>query len=341
MNTHKIDGLLPDLALVAGSFGASIAASISCSDEATNLDSVFEACDSAGNALYGSAGNEYTLALAGTAVYADAEADMSGGCTNLDTVIDLSGDGTLGATGNTWSVCTLAAHASGGGAGVNIYDDTVNKIVYVVYEDGVSTVSDVETAIGAYGGKAAVGSAGTGANVLVAADDNATVAFEDGADQETISVSGNAVAICFNTAVSTVAEVEALVTALSGSDKIIKVKTSGTGSNVLTTADDAFTAVNLSGGTLAEDTKTGENFTVARTATGTYTVTLADRFNELVASIPGLQLATGSDKKVDVGSYDSSAQTVLIRVWDKSDTALADLSAATNNRLSFALLFRR
>ncbi|MCK5805149.1 MAG: hypothetical protein KAI66_20120, partial [Lentisphaeria bacterium] len=54
--------------------------------------------------------------------------------------------------------------------------------------------------------------------------------------------------IAFETAVSTVADVETAITALAGADDVIDVKTGGTGGNVLTIAADDLAATNLAGG---------------------------------------------------------------------------------------------
>lgn len=58
---------------------------------------------------------------------------------------------------------------------------------------------------------------------------------------------GNAFTFTFETAVTTVADFEAAVTALAGADDLIAVKTPGTGATVLVTAD-AFAATALAGG---------------------------------------------------------------------------------------------
>lgn len=75
---------------------------------------------------------------------------------------------------------------------------------------------------------ASVGDSGLGENVTIARVGNDfTIHFEDG--------------------VSTVADVEAAIAALTGDDALIAVKTAGTGASVLVAPDDEFAAESLAG----------------------------------------------------------------------------------------------
>jgi len=91
----------------------------------------------------------------------------------------------------------------------------------------------------------------------------------------------------------------------------------------------------------APTTVRGRGFTVARTSTGLFTVTLADTYPLLIAGDVSLQLAAGADLIVQLGAIDvASAKTVQIRVWDISDGAVADIAANANNRINFVLVLK-
>lgn len=82
----------------------------------------------------------------------------------------------------------------------------------------------------------------------------------------------------------------------------------------------------------------GHGWSVVRTSTGLFTITLEDSYVSLLSLTASLQLATADDKMVQVGSCDvSSAKTVQIRVWDISSAAVADVAADANNRIHFVL----
>lgn len=84
----------------------------------------------------------------------------------------------------------------------------------------------------------------------------------------------------------------------------------------------------------------GRGFTVARTGTGTYTITLSEAWSQCDAAVASLQLATADDKFVTVGPIDMSAKTIVIYAWDISGGALADVAADANNRINFILVLR-
>jgi hypothetical protein len=93
-------------------------------------------------------------------------------------------------------------------------------------------------------------------------------------------------------------------------------------------------------GTVASSSNKGKGWSVARTSTGLFTITLADKFYELVSFTATLQLASADDKLAQCGTVDLSAKTAQIRIWDKSAAAVADVSANANNRVNFALELR-
>jgi hypothetical protein len=94
-------------------------------------------------------------------------------------------------------------------------------------------------------------------------------------------------------------------------------------------------------GTGAPTDVKGKGFSVARTSAGLFTITLQDAYQHLIAGTAQLQLATGADQFVQLGSVDvASAKTVQIRVWDISAAAVADVSADANNRVNFLLILK-
>lgn len=84
----------------------------------------------------------------------------------------------------------------------------------------------------------------------------------------------------------------------------------------------------------------GKGFTVARTSTGLFTITLLDKFYELLDFQHSLQLAAADDKITQGGAVSLSAKTVQVRVWDISGAAVADVAADAGNRINFCLAFR-
>ena len=89
---------------------------------------------------------------------------------------------------------------------------------------------------------------------------------------------------------------------------------------------------------LASSGVRGKGFTVARTSTGLFTITLADQYAKLVSATAGLQLATGDDKVLQFGTYVAASRTLELRVWDVSGAAVADIAADANNRIHFDLV---
>jgi hypothetical protein len=91
----------------------------------------------------------------------------------------------------------------------------------------------------------------------------------------------------------------------------------------------------------APTTVRGSGFSVARTSTGLFTITLQDKYVSLLSAQVSLQLATGDDKMLQLGAIDViSARTIQIRVWDISGGAVADIAANANNRINFLLLLK-
>lgn len=97
-------------------------------------------------------------------------------------------------------------------------------------------------------------------------------------------------------------------------------------------------APNGSSALVAADTK-GLGFTAAYVSTGLYRLTFANAYGALNSATATLQLATGDDKYVQIGTYTAADRTLDIRVWDASGGAVADVAANANNRINFVCVF--
>lgn len=79
----------------------------------------------------------------------------------------------------------------------------------------------------------------------------------------------------------------------------------------------------------------GMGWTVAYTSTGLFTITFDEGYQDLISATVTLQLASGDDKFVQLGTWTKSARTLTVRVWDVSGAAVADVAANANNRIHF------
>lgn len=85
-------------------------------------------------------------------------------------------------------------------------------------------------------------SGGAGGNAL-------TIAFaKNGGVALTIARVGSAFTVNYHDGVSTVTDFETALAALTGANKLIQLRTAGTGANILADPADTFTATNLAGG---------------------------------------------------------------------------------------------
>jgi hypothetical protein len=88
----------------------------------------------------------------------------------------------------------------------------------------------------------------------------------------------------------------------------------------------------------------GEGWTAAYVSTGLYRVTVDTALQKLQSYGCSLLLATGDDKFAQPAAVTQATATsgavFDIRVWDSSAAAVADVAAATGNRISFWLNFR-
>lgn len=80
---------------------------------------------------------------------------------------------------------------------------------------------------------------------------------------------------------------------------------------------------------------------VAWTSTGVFTITLQDVYPYLLSATATLQLASADDKvAANIGAVDLNAKTIQVRIYDASMAALADVAAATGNRVNVCLVLK-
>ncbi len=91
---------------------------------------------------------------------------------------------------------------------------------------------------------------------------------------------------------------------------------------------------------VAASSRKGRGFSVARTDVGEFTLTLSDKYPNLISAVATLQQATAGDQFLQVGEYDEDAKTIVITAIDASGAAAADVAADANNRVNFVLVFQ-
>jgi hypothetical protein len=80
---------------------------------------------------------------------------------------------------------------------------------------------------------------------------------------------------------------------------------------------------------------------VTLASTGVYTVTLQDVYPTLLSATATLQLASADDKvTAQIGAVDLAAKTVQVRIYDLSTAAVANVNAATGNRVNLLLVLK-
>lgn len=97
-------------------------------------------------------------------------------------------------------------------------------------------------------------------------------------------------------------------------------------------------APNGSSALVAASTK-GKGFTVARTGVGTFLITLADKYADMVAAHADLSAAAASGNYAQVGAYNASAKTLVVRTVTSAGAA-TDVAAGADERVSFSLVVR-
>lgn len=173
-----------------------------------------------------------------------ASLDLDTVAGDLDTIVEAA---TAGAAGNDITITVVGDSAAAGGVTI----DEVGNAVTIHFEDGVSTVADVESAITTDATLIAVKTTGTALTVLDAATDECTdEALAGGLDAEgvTFEVSGYDIVCHFEDGVSTVDDFETALAANSSVAALCEVDTAGTAANVLTDADDTQSAAFFLGG---------------------------------------------------------------------------------------------
>ncbi len=212
---------------------------------ATLLDTVVQAQTS------GSGGDAITVrTLADGTPAVKSELDLDGPSTNIDTIIRAKFGGTDG-DDITVEIVSGAPTAAGVLTEVGTHVKLAIKVTATA-----TTVGDLETLIGS-STLIEVKTAGTAITSLTAGDVFASVPLAGGADADAASVSeiSNAVTLHYTPGFTTVAELEAVITADSTK---IEVKRAGTPTAVLTDPDDTFVATNLDGGSDGDDDGAGK-----------------------------------------------------------------------------------
>ncbi len=93
-------------------------------------------------------------------------------------------------------------------------------------------------------------------------------------------------------------------------------------------------ATNSTSSPTAANTK-GKGYTVARTATGIYTGTLADKYSDVEGTVVDIQLNSPRAYEATLKSIDPATKAFVIHTTQVSDGALADIAANANNWVSF------
>lgn len=91
---------------------------------------------------------------------------------------------------------------------------------------------------------------------------------------------------------------------------------------------------------VAASSRQGPGWSVARTSTGLFTVTLSDKYKAFISLNASVQLTTFDVTYCQIGVTSLSAKTVQIRtITDDAVTgigALADIAADAGNRINFS-----
>ena len=335
---YEVNARADLLEFVAGSFGLSTTgvAATSVLAVASGTDLTLTA-----NAT-GTAANSYKLYATADGT---AKASYTFAQTNLTTVIEAAA-GHAGTAGNQIYVYTIP-HTHGSG-GVLISEDTTNHIVNILFEDGVSTGADVETAIGTCT-LIAVKTAKSESVALTAANNTAHGCQLTGGTAATWAEwAAPRLDLHFTDSTTTVSAARVAINAVTG----IPVTATGTDTNVLAAADVVSNQA-FSGGVAAIALDTSLNrgddgvWSVARKqstgtdVTGTYTLTFLNPVTEFVDILSTLQLAAADDKFVQIGATSVANKTIDFEIWDISGIGLANPTVAAGNRINFTLFVRR
>ncbi len=86
----------------------------------------------------------------------------------------------------------------------------------------------------------------------------------------------------------------------------------------------------------------GLGFTVAYTSTGLYTVTLSDKYADIVAVTHNVALVTAADIKLQTGvvTQSSASAAASVQIRSLAVATLTDIAANAANRISFVIWVR-
>mgnify|MGYP001317626346 CR=1 FL=1 len=285
----------------------------------------------------GAAGAAYHVVLTADGLAKASINCVTAGCTKLNTIIQ---NKTGGTAGNNWTLNVLAHGHTGGG--VLITEDNTNKVVTILYETAVSTVTDVETAIGS-ATYVEVKTTGTGANVLATATDTIYAkAFTGGTAATWVAwtVSTHTLTVHFTNTTTTTTLMKTAVNA-THADKFITLS-GAVGADTWATGD-AFASTHLTTGggvsAVALDSTEikGEGFTAARTGVtgdGQVTITFQEPYQWMQSGRCALQLASGANYIAQFGAYNSITKAVVINLRDLAG-ALVEPVVLTGDAINF------
>jgi hypothetical protein len=257
------------------------------------------------------------------------------GDATFDSIVRVAEDG--------W-VLTLVS-GNGAGEGFNLYEDSVNKVLTLQYEEGVSDFDDFETAIGTttnftiHTGTTAGGTALVAASHLVYSQPFSLPAWAEAIGDG--GVTPFKTTLHFTDGVTTGLDGVAAINNVGGGDKTMTA--SGGDANTMASAD-AVAKQDLSGGVDAVAISNirgnpNDAWVPTKISTGLYRVTFRDEFPSDVMFQATLQLATAADQFAMVSTRTAASKTLDIKIWDKSGAAVADPAVDANNRINFRAVF--
>jgi len=238
------------------------------------------------------------------------------------------------------------------GGGCTVVENTTSKVLYIMIEAGVTTMTLMKTAINATSTKVRAYGGTKTAVMTLTADAIASTAMNTNAKVWWTVQSATDFRLVVDLATATLAELMALVNESTLANKKLTLSVgTGAGTDVLATA--------LATGTLntvaAVDAVAidaakirGEGFTVARTGatgTGEYTITfdrgwLDAQLLEVNAAVqlPDAE-ATLPQAQIRIGLYSSSAKTLVLTTYDPNAPAVIDLIYAADRYIHFNAKF--
>lgn len=227
-------------------------ASLDITDVATNFDTVVEAIAS------GVAGNSITVAsVADGAVAAKAEIDMdaAGNTAHVNNILRAKVGGVAG------NLITVEVTSGAPTAAGVLTEIGTHVKIQIKITATATTVADLEALITGSSTLLEVKTPGTGGTSLDATDvmDSAVLTGGTAAAAANVTEVGSAVTLHYTPSTTTVAQMEAAITALSTK---IRIKRAGTPGHVLLVTADDFSATNLAGGSDGDDDGNGKQIDV-------------------------------------------------------------------------------